>query len=163
MQSLVLVARSQARRRVRGLRALTLIVGIAAGISASLIAGSRRFSTVVGRYFAAGIPFSLGVYAPDGPLTKQQVEALPGVIRAEPESYVVLMRAAPVTGTSRRCCASNSARYSSPRMRPMSYSTRSSRSPASMVPKRNGCAASTHDGNVASKLHGAGWQNCTTE
>src|SRR5262249_54614152 len=91
MRSLVFVARSQVRRRVWSLVAVMLVVGVAAGIAASLIAGSRRSATVVDRYFRTGIPFTVGVFRQGGTLTPQTVQALPNVVRVDPESYVGMM------------------------------------------------------------------------
>jgi hypothetical protein len=98
MRSLLFVARSQVRRRVWGLVALTLVVGVAAGVAASLIAGSRRSATVVDRYFRAGIPFTVGVFRQGGRLTPRTVQALPNVVRVDPESYVGMMHRGSVEG-----------------------------------------------------------------
>jgi len=84
-RSVSLVARSQARRRRRAMVALTVFVGIAGGISISLIGGSRRSATVVDRYFAQARHYDLGIY-PAG--SRREVLALPGVVRADPAAYL---------------------------------------------------------------------------
>lgn len=62
--SVLLVARSQARRRWRALAALTIFVGLAGGLSLSLIGGSRRSSSVVDHYFDAARRYDLGLFGP---------------------------------------------------------------------------------------------------
>ena len=84
--SIVLVARSQLRRRWRAVVLLTLFVGVVGGLSISLVAGSRRSATVVDRFFGATIPYDLQLAAQS--LSRDDVQAIPGVVRADTESYV---------------------------------------------------------------------------
>jgi len=86
--SLWFVARAQIRRRWRALVALTVFVGVLGGIAISLVAGSRRSSSVVERYLAAGVPYDLLVFAPW--LTQEDVLAIPGVERVDISAYVGL-------------------------------------------------------------------------
>ena len=91
--SIVLVARSQLRRRWRAVVLLTLFVGVVGGLSISLVAGARRSATVVDRYFGATIPYDLQLGAPS--LSRDDVQAIPGVVRADPEAYVAAVVLSP--------------------------------------------------------------------
>src|SRR5437868_1792125 len=94
MGSLRLLARLQLKRRWRGLALLAIVVGGVGGISASLIAGSRRSASVVDRYFRSGRHYDLNVYTYPA-LTLASVERLPGVRRADPNGYLAMARLAP--------------------------------------------------------------------
>ncbi|HVJ97730.1 MAG TPA: hypothetical protein VNC41_12950, partial [Acidimicrobiia bacterium] len=59
---------------------------VAGGVSLSLIAGSRRSASVVDRYFARSHPYSLQAYAPT--MAREQMLALPHVVRADPATYL---------------------------------------------------------------------------
>lgn len=76
----VFLARSQFRRRRRALLLLAVFVGVVSGISISLIAGSRRSSSVVDRYFAAAIPYDVQVFSPL--VERDALLAIPGAVRA---------------------------------------------------------------------------------
>lgn len=89
MGSVALLARLQVRRRYRALATLALVIGIVGGISVSLVAGSRRSSSVVDRYFRAGTHYDLNVFG--NGLTRSQVLALPGVRRADPRAYLAMV------------------------------------------------------------------------
>jgi ABC-type lipoprotein release transport system permease subunit len=91
--SIGLVARSQLRRRGRAVVLLTLFVGVLGGLAISLVAGSRRSATVVDRYFAAGIPYDLGLTAPS--LSRDDLLAIPGVTRADMAAYIGAVRLTP--------------------------------------------------------------------
>jgi ABC-type lipoprotein release transport system permease subunit len=91
--SIGLVARSQLRRRRRAVILLTLFVGVLGGLAISLVAGARRSSTVVDRYFAAAIPYDLQLNAPS--LTREDVRAIPGVVRADTDAYIGAVRLLP--------------------------------------------------------------------
>lgn len=80
------LARTQARRRVRALIALTLFIGMFGGLSLSLIAGSRRSATAVDRYFASARKYTFEFFAPA--ITRDELLAIPGVVRADPTSYL---------------------------------------------------------------------------
>jgi hypothetical protein len=74
---------------------IALLVAVVGGISMSLIAGSRRSSSVVRRYFGATVPYDLqaGVYASrpsvsSAPtLARDTVLKIPGVVRADPDVF----------------------------------------------------------------------------
>jgi hypothetical protein len=88
MGSPAFVARLQIKRRWRSLVAVALFVALAGGLATALIAGARRSSTVVRRYFDAAIPYDLVVGAyPDQPLTRAKLLALPGVRRVDRDTY----------------------------------------------------------------------------
>jgi ABC-type lipoprotein release transport system permease subunit len=82
------VARSQGRSRRAAMIGLGLFVGIISAFSIALIAGARRSSSVVDRFFAAAPPYDAQVFAPT--LKRSDVLALPGVKRADPSSYIAL-------------------------------------------------------------------------
>lgn len=90
------IARRQARTRWRALVALTVFVGLIGGLSLSLIAGARRSASVVDRYLAATPRYDFGVYLEKShdqslpTLTQADVQAIPGVVRAVPSTYVAL-------------------------------------------------------------------------
>ena len=90
MGSVVFVARSQLRRRWRSLGALVIVIGGVGGLSISLVAGARRSSSVVDRYYASATRFDVGVAAPD--LTRAQLVALPNVRLVRRAIYVGMMR-----------------------------------------------------------------------
>ncbi len=79
------VARLQIRRRWRSLVVLALFVAIVGGIAAALIAGARRSSSVVHRYFDATIPYNLLVGAQS--LPRSRLLAIPGVERVDRDTY----------------------------------------------------------------------------
>jgi hypothetical protein len=85
MGSPAFVARLQIKRRWRSLVAVALFVAIVGGLATALIAGARRSSSVVHRYFAATIPYNVlvGGY----PLERSQLLALPGVERVDRDMY----------------------------------------------------------------------------
>src|SRR6185436_10237471 len=85
MGSPAFAARLQIRRRWRSLVAVTVFVALAGGLAAALIAGARRSSSVVDRYFAATIPYDLQVGAQR--LSRAQLLAIPGVKRADRDTY----------------------------------------------------------------------------
>lgn len=87
------VARAQRRRRWRALGALAVLVGVVGGLAIALVAGSRRSASVVDRYFAAGILYDLDVYVPS--LTRGELLDLPGVVRADSNAYLGMMRVTP--------------------------------------------------------------------
>lgn len=93
MGSVWFIARAQARRRWRALVALTLFIGLVGGLSLSLIAGSRRSSTVVNRFYAAARPYDLQLFVPS--LTRDQVLAIPGVTRADSTAYLGVVASKP--------------------------------------------------------------------
>ncbi len=88
-----LLARTQLRRGWRAVGALALLVAVIAGVAIALIAGSMRSASVVDRYFAAGIPYDLQVYGAS--FTRDEMLDQPGVVRADPSTYVAMVRAGP--------------------------------------------------------------------
>ena len=82
------VTRSQRRTRRATLIGLGLFVGIISALSMSLIAGARRSASVVDRFFSAAPHYDAQVFAPE--LARSDVLALPGVKRADPDSYIAL-------------------------------------------------------------------------
>jgi FtsX-like permease family len=90
MGSLIFVARSQFRRRVRDAIALAVVVGVASGLAASLVAGARRSTTVVDRYFDAAQPYTTNVFALS--VSLDEIRRIPGVVRADPSAYVAMTR-----------------------------------------------------------------------
>ena len=56
-----MIARTQGRRRWRAAVALTLFVGLAGGLAIGLIAGARRSSTVVDRFFSRSTSYQASV------------------------------------------------------------------------------------------------------
>jgi putative ABC transport system permease protein len=89
MGPVLLLARLQVKQRFRGLVLVAVVVGLIGGISASLIAGSRRSSTVVDRYFRAGVHYDLSLFAPS--IAPDQVAALPGVRRVYRHAYIAML------------------------------------------------------------------------
>lgn len=87
------VARTQLRRRWRAMLLLAILLGVVVGLSSALVAGARRSSTVVSRYFGAGQKYDAVVYDQAWSLNREDVLALPGVVRADASSYVGLMAA----------------------------------------------------------------------
>jgi hypothetical protein len=85
MGSPAFVARLQIQRRWRSLVVVALFVAIVGGFAAALIAGARRSSSVVDRYFGATIPYNFQVGADQ--LTRAQLLAIPGVERADRDTY----------------------------------------------------------------------------
>src|SRR4051794_7667726 len=85
MGSSAFVARLQIRRRWRSLVALMLFVAVVGGIAAALIAGSRRSSSVVRRYFDRSIPYDLLIGGT--PLSQARLSAIPGVKRVDQSTY----------------------------------------------------------------------------
>ena len=82
------VARSQRRSRRAALIGLGLFVGIISALSISLIAGARRSASVVDRFFSAAPHYDAQVSRRT--LARSDVLALPGVKRADPDSYIAL-------------------------------------------------------------------------
>ncbi|MEP6659014.1 MAG: FtsX-like permease family protein [Acidimicrobiales bacterium] len=80
------VARTQRRSRRVALIGLGVFVGILSAISIALIAGARRSSSVVDRFSAAATPYDAQVFG--SPLPPSEVRALPGVKRADPNSFI---------------------------------------------------------------------------
>jgi hypothetical protein len=85
MGSPAFVARLQIRRRWRSLVVIALFVAVVGGIATALIAGARRSSSVVRRYFDAAIPYNVQVGGPSVP--RDRLLAIPGVRRADPDTY----------------------------------------------------------------------------
>jgi hypothetical protein len=85
MGSSAFVARLQIKRRWRSLVVVALFVAIVGGLATALIAGARRSSSVVRRYFDATIPYDLLVGAQS--LPRARVLAIPGVERADRDMY----------------------------------------------------------------------------
>jgi len=83
-----MIARAQGRRRWRAALALTLFVGLAGGLATALVAGGRRSSTVVDRYFAPQTRYQASVVTQTWGPTRAQVRGLPGITRADPAAYV---------------------------------------------------------------------------
>jgi hypothetical protein len=86
MRSPAFVARLQIRRRWRSLVVVALFIAIAGGLATALIAGARRSSSVVRRYFDATVPYNLQVGG--FPLARTQLLAIPGVERADRDTYL---------------------------------------------------------------------------
>src|SRR5690242_16347597 len=86
MGSPAYVARLQIRRRWRSLVAVALFIAVVGGIAIALIAGARRSSSVVRRYFDQAIPYDMVVGA-QGSLPRASVRAIPGVERADRSTY----------------------------------------------------------------------------
>jgi predicted lysophospholipase L1 biosynthesis ABC-type transport system permease subunit len=53
------IAWAQARRRGRALAVLAVFIGLVGGVAMSLVAGARRSSSVVDRFFATTIPYDV--------------------------------------------------------------------------------------------------------
>ncbi len=87
------IARVQLRRRWRSLAAITLVLGLGAGVAASLIAGARRSASVVDRYYAKTIRYDFTMFAPG--LSAAQIRKLPGVVRADPSTYLGMVQRQP--------------------------------------------------------------------
>ena len=85
MGSSAFLARLQIRRRWRSLVVVALFVAIALGLATALIAGARRSTSVVHRYFDATIPYDLAVGGFG--LDRAQIRALPGVERVDRDTY----------------------------------------------------------------------------
>lgn len=68
--------------------ALTLFVGLTGGLATALVAGARRSSTVVDRFFAPQTKYQAAVITHDWGPTRAQVLELPGITRADPAAYV---------------------------------------------------------------------------
>ena len=83
------LARMHLRRRFGSVLTIMLVVIVTAGVSLALIAGSRRSASVVDRYFGRSTPYHLSVYAPT--LSRERVQSLPHVVRADPSSYLAMV------------------------------------------------------------------------
>lgn len=83
-----MIARAQGRRRWRAVVALTLFVGLAGGLAIALVAGARRSSTVVDRFFSTQTAYQLSVVPQAWGPTRAQLLQVPGVRRAVPAAYV---------------------------------------------------------------------------
>ncbi|MCJ7436989.1 MAG: hypothetical protein MUP97_04405 [Acidimicrobiia bacterium] len=94
-RGVLFLAHVQARRRWRGLVVLMIFVGLAGGLAISLVAGARRSSSVVDRYLANARQYDLAVNDPSSSTTQRQVLAIPGVVRADPYTYVGLALTSP--------------------------------------------------------------------
>jgi hypothetical protein len=81
------LARIQLSRRWPAYLMLAVLSGVLGGASASLVAGARRSSTVVDRYFAAATHYDVNVYSA---LDRTAMVAIPGVVRADPGSYLAM-------------------------------------------------------------------------
>src|SRR5205823_5216299 len=65
-----------------------LFIAVVGGIAIALIAGARRSSSVVRRYFDQAIPYDLVVGAVGGQsLPQARLRAIPGVERADRDTY----------------------------------------------------------------------------
>src|SRR4051812_3029243 len=104
VRGLVFIARSQFRRRAWRLMALAVMIGLVAGLGAALGAGARRSSTVVDRYFASGIPYTLSAFPtdPTASLSPSQVRRMPGVVRADIDTYMGMVDAKSGVGINGR-------------------------------------------------------------
>ncbi|CAN5651915.1 hypothetical protein BH10ACT2_BH10ACT2_02480 [soil metagenome] len=92
------VARSQ-RRRQRGAQVLFVVaVGLIAAVTMSLVAGSRRSSSVIDRFFAAIPMYDAQIFSEDSAIDLAQLQALPGVGLAEPTPYMNFVPLGPGTG-----------------------------------------------------------------
>src|SRR5262245_60275210 len=85
MGSPAFVARLQIKRRWRSLVVIALFVAVVGGVATALIAGARRSSSVVRRYFDATIPYDVLVGAQS--LPRARILAIPGVERADRDTY----------------------------------------------------------------------------
>ena len=83
---LAFVARSQRRSRRVAVIGLGVFIGIASAVSMSFIAGARRSSSVVDRFFAAAPHYDMAIYGQT--LERSAVLSLPGVKRADPSGYI---------------------------------------------------------------------------
>ncbi len=90
MGSIRFLARCQRRRQILALVVLAVLAGTMGGAATSLLAGARRSSTVVDRFFDDAPHYEVLAYAPG--LSREQVLAVPGVVRADPLGYVAMMR-----------------------------------------------------------------------
>ncbi len=90
MSSVRFLARRQRRRQITALALLAVLAGTIGGAAMSLIAGARRSSSVVDRVFDAVPHYDIAAYAPG--LSRQQVLAVAGVERADPEGYLAMMK-----------------------------------------------------------------------
>jgi ABC-type lipoprotein release transport system permease subunit len=84
--SIAFIAGAQLRRRIGGLLVIAVVAALVGGVSLALIAGSRRSATVVDRFFARSRPYSLTIGGPA--YTRDQLLAMPHVVRADPNTYL---------------------------------------------------------------------------
>ncbi len=94
--SVVYLAHSQGRRRWRSLVLIALLAGLVGGLAMSLVAGSRRSSSVVDRFVSAATKYDVMAFSPA--LTGEDRAALlqlPGVTRADPSAFVAFVATAP--------------------------------------------------------------------
>src|SRR5262249_20670146 len=78
--------RTQLRRRWATLLLVAIVLGLLGGVATALVAGARRSSSVVDRYFEHANPYAVQMYSPG--ITQEQASALPGVVRADGFSYI---------------------------------------------------------------------------
>ena len=84
--SVTFVAHSQRRSRRAALVGLAAFIGVTGALSLSLIAGARRSSSVVDLFIGAAPKYDATVVSSN--LTQADIQALPGVERADPSGYV---------------------------------------------------------------------------
>lgn len=82
------IARSQRRGRRITYVMVVVAVGLVAAAAISLVAGARRSSSVVNRFFAAEPRYDVRVFSQSLAFQPDAVRALPGVVRADPTSYM---------------------------------------------------------------------------
>ncbi|MEA3183926.1 MAG: putative transport system permease protein [Ilumatobacteraceae bacterium] len=82
------IARSQRRKHRVANLVLAVAVGVLAALTISLVAGARRSSSVVDRFFAAAPRYDLRLFSHSTNLQPDVVSALPGVVRADPTPYL---------------------------------------------------------------------------
>ena len=89
------VARAQLRRRWRAILLLAVLLGVVVGLSSALVAGARRSSSVVSRYFEAARKYDAVISDGAWTLNREDVLAFDGVLRADASSYIGLMATGP--------------------------------------------------------------------
>ena len=92
------VARSQ-RNRQRGSQFLFVIaVGLLAAVTIALMAGARRSSSVIDRFFTAIPNYDAQVFSEHSTLEFADLQALPDVVLVEPTPYMNFVPTGPGTG-----------------------------------------------------------------
>src|SRR4051794_24602519 len=85
------VARTQRRGHRRGHVVMVLVVGLMAAMSIALIAGSRRSSSVVQRFFAAAPHYDVQIGFTADNVAPGDVRSIPGVERAALSEYMAFV------------------------------------------------------------------------
>jgi hypothetical protein len=99
VDALVLLVRTQLRRRWGAYVALAVVVAVSGAVAMAAVAGARRTASTFERHLAANHASALSINVDDlSPATQQRLEALPGVIGVQTYAGVLVAPIDPATG-----------------------------------------------------------------